>query len=54
MLHAVEENHRIEIIAMSGAVAHLGAKLSVPTPLIAAMAALIRAIEEGYPVQLVL
>ncbi|HEY3080841.1 MAG TPA: ketopantoate reductase C-terminal domain-containing protein [Chloroflexota bacterium] len=45
MLQDVEAGRRTEVDAINGAVAALGARLGVPTPLNEAMALLIRALE---------
>jgi 2-dehydropantoate 2-reductase len=48
MLQDVENRRRTEIGAINGAVARLGAKLGVPTPVNATIATLIRALEDEY------
>lgn len=48
MLQDVENRRRTEIDAINGAVARLGAKYDVPTPLNATIATLIRALEDEY------
>ncbi|MDP8922492.1 MAG: 2-dehydropantoate 2-reductase, partial [Chloroflexota bacterium] len=48
MLQDVEAGRRTEVEAINGAVARLGGEVGVPTPLNATLAALVRAIEEGY------
>jgi 2-dehydropantoate 2-reductase len=49
MLQDVEAGRRTEVDAINGAVAALGARLGVPTPLNDAMALLIRALERRQP-----
>jgi 2-dehydropantoate 2-reductase len=48
MLQDVEARRRTEIDAINGAIARLGARHGVPTPVNETIAGLIRALEEGY------